>query len=357
MGATDQDDRAERIAMIRGSAASVAPRTGDLRRIRALRFQRPGFDRPIWQTMCDLGWPGLRLSEDRGGSALGVAEFCAIAEELGAALVPEPLIEAALAANFLTGDTIADVLAGHTIVLPAWQERANTLPAPAHDTVTDGKRVSGRKIFIPAAAGADAFVVTTRAGPVLVTKDAPGLTLTLDATQDGGHFGTLTLSDTPCRPLEGDPAPALEEATLATAAYLLGVMERAFAMTLDYLKTRKQFGRPIGSFQSLQHRAVDLSVQIALTRASVEAAAVTLDDAAPLATRIAAVSRAKARASAAAMLVTRQAIQLHGGIGYTDEYDVGLFLRKAMVLANLYGSPALHRARYAATDADEEEAA
>jgi alkylation response protein AidB-like acyl-CoA dehydrogenase len=126
-------------------------------------------------------------------------------------------------------------------------------------------------------------------------------------------------------------------------------------MTLDYLKTRQQFGKLIGSFQALQHRAVDLQIQVALTRASVEAAAVTLDGGAPPALRQAVVSRAKARASEAAMLVTKQCIQLHGGIGYTDAYDVGLFLRKAMVLGSLYGPAALHRARFAAVSPEDED--
>ena len=132
-------------------------------------------------------------------------------------------------------------------------------------------------------------------------------------------------------------------------------MERAFAMTLSYLKTRQQFGKPIGSFQALAHRAADLKIEVALTRASVEAAAATLDTSAAAAVRQAAVSRAKARASDAAMRVARQAIQMHGGIGYTDEYDVGLYLRKAMVLANLFGSAALHRARYAAVAVEDDD--
>jgi alkylation response protein AidB-like acyl-CoA dehydrogenase len=134
-------------------------------------------------------------------------------------------------------------------------------------------------------------------------------------------------------------------------------MERAFSMTLDYLRTRQQFGRPIGSFQGLQHRAVDLKIQVALTRASVESAAATLDSlpADAVAPRQAAVSRAKARAAQAALLVARQAVQLHGAIGYTDEYDVGLFLRKAMVTANQFGSAALHRRRFAVTAPDGDE--
>ena len=156
----------------------------------------------------------------------------------------------------------------------------------------------------------------------------------------------MTFDAAPAEAVAGSLDDAIEEATLATAATLLGVMERAFALTLDYLRTREQFGRRIGNFQALQHRAADLAMQIALTRASVEAAAATLDAGSPQAR--AAISRAKARASEAGMLVTRQAIQLHGGIGYTDEYDVGLYLRRAMVLANSFGGAAVHRARFAA---------
>jgi alkylation response protein AidB-like acyl-CoA dehydrogenase len=246
------------------------------------------------------------------------------------------------------------LLAGERIVIPAWQERANSLDAVRTTQLHDG-RLTGRKVFVPMAAGADAFLVTVPGGLALVARDAAGLELAVDQTQDGGHFGTLTLTGAPAEPIAGDAAEALDEAALATAAYLLGVMDRAFAMTLDYLKTRQQFGKLIGSFQALQHRAVDLQIQVALTRASVEAAAVTLDGGAGPALREAVVSRAKARASEAAMFVTKQCIQLHGGIGYTDAADVGLFLRKAMVLASLYGPAALHRARFAAVSPEDDE--
>ena len=347
------EDRAENIRLLRESAAAIVP-LGDLRRIRALRFQDPGFDRTVWREMCDMGWAALRLPEAQGGSGLGVQEYCALAEELGRGLVPEPLVSAITAAAVLRGEALADAIAGRKVILPAWQERAGTLDAGGETTVGGG-RANGRKVFIAQAAGADAFVVAGREGLALVARDAPGVSLAIERTQDGGNFGTLTLDNAPCTPLAGDLAAALEEAALATAAYLLGVMDRAFAITLDYMKTRQQFGRPIGSFQALQHRAADLKIQVALTRASVEAAAATLDASQHPATRQAAVSRAKARASDAAMLVTRQAIQLHGGIGYTDEADIGLFLRKAMVLANLHGSAGLHRARYAEVAPDDDE--
>jgi alkylation response protein AidB-like acyl-CoA dehydrogenase len=183
-------------------------------------------------------------------------------------------------------------------------------------------------------------------------------------TQDGLRAAELRLSGVKVRSNDvlGDPGKAaaviervVDGALAAIAAEAVGAMSAAHEITIDYLKTRKQFGVAIGSFQALQHRAADLKIQVALTRASVEAAAATLDASQNPALRQAAVSRAKARAAEASMLVTRQCIQLHGGIGYTDEYDIGLFLRKTMVLANQYGSAALHRTRYASVAPDEDE--
>jgi alkylation response protein AidB-like acyl-CoA dehydrogenase len=351
------EDRAEQIRLIRESAGGLAPRDGDRRRIRALRFKPPGFDPAVWRAMGEQGWIGLRVPDSKGGAGLGMAEFCALAEELGAALAPEPLVHGALSAALLAAadqsDLLAPLLAGERFVLTAWQERPASLDVPG---TPDAPR-----LFLPFAGGADFFLVPVRAGGGVLSlrrqpKDAAAVDLA--DTQDGGQYGTL-------RPAAGEIligdagellGDALDEAVLATAAMLLGVMDQAFRLTLDYLRTRQQFGRPIGSFQALKHRAVDLKIQIALTRASVDAAAAALD--APQTPRIgrhAAVSRAKARASEAAMLVTRQAIQLHGGIGYTDEADIGLYLRKAMVLANQFGSAALHLKRFASYAGDDDE--
>lgn len=340
-------EREENLRMLRDSVAAVAPRDGSLGRIRALRFGLPGFDRSVWRQICEMGWVGLRVPEADGGAGLGMAEFCALAEELGAGLAPEPLVACACAARALPSEDLPELLSGDQVVIPAWQERADTVE-PGHDTVFEPGHATGRKVFVPMAAGADSFLVAVRGGLALVRADAPGVHLATADTQDGGHYGTLSLADAPGRFISGDLSDAIEEAALLTAASLLGVMERSFELTLDYLRTRKQFGRPIGSFQALQHRAADLKLQCALTRASVESAAAVLDAGAPRPQRQAAVSRAKARAATAALLVTREGIQMHGGIGYTDEYDVGLYLRRAMVLANAFGSARLHRSRYAA---------
>jgi alkylation response protein AidB-like acyl-CoA dehydrogenase len=271
-----------------------------------------------------------------------------LAEELGRGLVPEPLISAAMAVRLLPRERIAGVLSGNRIILPAWQDSIGAM-GPGDGATIVGGRLTGTKQFVAQAGGADAFVAVIRDGLALVQAGAPGFRLVTEGCQDGSFFGTLSFEGVEFVALPpADIGVALDEATLATAAYLLGVMDRAFAITLDYLRIRQQFGRPIGSFQALQHRAADMKIQIELTRASVTSAAVALDGGADADGRRAKVSQAKARASEAVMLVARECVQMHGAIGYTDEGDIGLYLRKAMSLANLYGSAAVHRRRYAA---------
>ena len=354
------DDRREAIRMIRDSAAALIASTGGLARVRSLRFGDPGFDPAVYRQMAEAGWIGLLVPEDKGGLGLGMAELAAVCEEMGRGLAPEPLIPATLSASLLVEsdrpELFEDAIAGKNLVVAAWQE--------APDTLTVAGTADGNRLFVPTALGADAFLVALRDGSrtklLLCTPDSVDVTRV--ATQDGGHYGTLHPrrnfggAETIVADVGARLDRALEQACLATAAYLLGVIDAAFEMTLGYLKTRQQFGRPIGSFQTLQHRAADLKIQVALTRASVESAAATLDSDASAPLRLLAVSRAKARASDAAMLVTRQAIQMHGAIGYTDEYDVGLYLRKAMVLAGQYGSARVHRRRFMAamSESDDE---
>lgn len=357
MSEAAEDDRAESIRMIRDSAAAVAPRGGDSKRVRALRFTDPGYDPAVLRQMGEMGWIGLRLPEAAGGAGLGLGEMCALAEELGAGLAPEPLIPAALSAALLgyadDQAALAPLLAGEALTLTAWQERADSLAAPG---TPDAKRV-----FIPMAGGAPQFLLPLREGTriALHLLPAAGADLVIERTQDGGSYGTLRPDLSRATRIADDVGGVigrvLDEAALTTAAYLLGSMEAAFALTLQYLRTRQQFGRIIGTFQSLQHRAADLKIQLSLTRASVEGAAAALDAGVAGDAARAAVSRAKARAAEASMRVTRECIQLHGGIGYTDEYDAGLYLRKAMVLANQYGSAALHRRRFLETAPEDEE--
>ena len=340
------DERDQNVAMIRASAAAITGGRGALKRIRELRFREPGFDRVVWSEICSLGWLGLRLDEAQGGAGLGMVETCALMEELGAALVPEPIIPAMAAMPLLPADLRQRALEGSEIVLLAWQEALDAVHARP-TAVWRGGKVSGTKIFVPCASGADGFAITVDGGIALVRRDSPGLDIVSAGHVDGGFSATLRLDGVEAEFMPTDLVQyAIDMSALATAAYLLGLAQAAHEATLSYLGTRRQFGRLIGSFQSLQHRAVDQAVQLALCRASVRQAAELWDAETPLATKRRAISRAKARASDTSLLVTRQAVQMHGGIGFTDEHDIGLYLRKAMSMANSYGSSRLHRARF-----------
>lgn len=335
----------DNVRMIRDSVGAVAPRGGDLKRIRALRFETPGIDRGMWREMAALGWLALRLPEDQDGLGMGMAEFCAIAEELGAGLVPEPVIAAAAIVPLLPQHLHAAVLAGDLLVLPAWQEQPGNF-APGNGTRFEGGVLQGRKILVAFANAADAFLVTTDRGLALVQRDAAGVSIDLQQSQDGGQFGTVTFAGAPAEAIPGALNGVLEEIMLAHSAYLFGASERAFAMALDYLGIRKQFGKFIGAFQVLQHRAAELKIQIELGRAILNEAIATADSGASAAACQKVGSRAKARIADAAILLARETIQMHGAVGITDEYDIGLYCRKIVSLYNLYGSAAWHRARY-----------
>jgi alkylation response protein AidB-like acyl-CoA dehydrogenase len=353
----DVSDRAE-FESIRESVGALIGKGGDLQRIRKLRFTEIGFERTALELMGDMGWVALTVPEDKGGIGLGLGELCVVCQELGAGLVPEPLIQANMSASLLAHcgaqSLLSEVIAGKHLVLTAWQEKADTLDVPG--------RVDARRYYIPLARGADGFLFPVRRDGrldlVYCRRDA--VSLQAISTQDGGHYGNLQVDlnfgEVIGTDIEQVIAVSLDRATLATAAYLVGAMEVAFSRTLEYLKNRKQFGRTIGSFQVVQHRCVDLKARAALCRASMESAARVWDAGAERQLRQSAVSRAKASASDGAMFITREAIQLHGAIGFTDEYDVGLYLRKAIVLAGQFGSARLHRQRFLALSASIEAA-
>ena len=341
-------ERSERVRMIRDSVGAIAPPGAGLQRVRALRLDATGIDRDIWRKIVDLGWLSLRLDEDRGGLGLGVTELCAIDEELGGALVPEPVLAVAAMVPLLADDIRTAVLEGSLIVVPAWRDTVGSAWGSSPLRMSGGT-ISGQKILVPSVTAADAFVVTTTDGAVLVERGASGLSIELAKTQDGGHSGTLELRDTPCAHLAGDVSAALHELSLAHSAYLLGASERAFQITLDYLGVRKQFGRFIGSFQVLAHRAAEAKIQLALSRAVLDEAVAAVAQDAPPVDQVRTAARAIARVSDTAMLIARESIQMHGAIGITDEHDIGLYCRKILSIYNQFGSAGANRARYLAT--------
>ncbi len=372
-------ETSEHRTALRDSVADFVKRGTDLARVRRLRGTAAEYDRTVWNEMAGLGWLGILVPEQYTGLGLGFAEAAIVAEGLARALAPEPFAAAVLAGAVLAeGDNEAlkqellpQVVSGALIPALAWQERAGTLDVAAIETQAvafeGGFRLNGEKRFVSGAAGADGYVVSAKSARGIelfwIARGAPGAELRLEPLADGRHFGILTLSDAVVareKTLAGaDTAraaleKALDHAAAIASAELYGVMGRALEMSLDYMKTRVQFGKPIGSFQALQHRAVDLYIQQQLSSAVLEEVLCALDRNPDARTRAMLASRAKARCSDAGLRITREAIQIHGAIGFTDEYDAGLYLKRAIVLSAWLGNAALHRRRYArlATEID-----
>ena len=366
------EDSLEMRRMLCESAADFVSRADLAKAVRDWRGKEPGFDRARWQEMADLGWTGIRIPEESGGSGLSVADAAALLTETGRGLGPEPLTAVAiLAARCIVegGEPAAcaallpGIADGSKIVVAAIADKAGQISASEISATAtpdgDGARLSGTKLYVSGAAGADGFIVAARApqgvGLYHVARDATGVTLDVRPYTDGTFCGTLRLdnvsigaADIVAKPGRGEAAlnAALEEARVCASAEMLGLMRQAHAMTLDYLRTRKQFGKAIGSFQALQHRAVDLFVEIELTRSAIDRAVRTLDSSNDPRERALAASACKARASDSALHVAREAIQMHGAIGYTDEHDIGLFVRRALVLSAWLGNAGAHRRRY-----------
>jgi len=338
---TEVHDREDTVRMLRDSLAFLA-KEGRMAAVRAARHTRSGFDSGEWGAIASLGLLSIFVPEERGGSGLGVTEAAAVAEELGKGLAPQALVNAIVAAPLLPDDILENVLSGDRVALPAWQE--DPVDPLKLEAQVDEDAVTGVKSYIPYARVATDFLVLTTDGFVAVPADGVGVSLTCDKLHDGGHLGRLTLDRAAGQRLKGDANLFANAIMLCNAGYLLGVSQRAFEITQAYIQTREQFGRPIGSFQALQHRAVDMMLEIELLRAGLDRAVRIFGDPssdAPV------VSRIMARAATTAMSVTRKAVQMHGGIGFTDEADIGLYLRKAMVVANSMGTPKWHRQRFA----------
>ena len=356
----------ESITMFRDSAADYIGATDQRQRVRALEDAGGGFDRKAWSQIAELGWLSILVPEEAGGLGLGVAEMAAIAQEAGRQLLPEPFVDAGvhplallsrLPSGGLRDRLLERMQSGEVVVGVAWQESAGELEVGAGQT---GARVAGEEVlidgfkrFVRPGTGADGWIVcaTADSSPVLawVPADAPGITVSDEFGVDGGIVATLGFDGATGQLLaQGDVADtalrcANEIARIGQAAELAGIARQALQLTREYLVTRVQFGRPIGSFQALQHRMVDAMIQVELAEACQREglAFATADDLAAIA------SRKKARCAHAAVEVTRMAIQLHGAIGTTNEFDIGLYFKRAMTLASRLGNAVSHRRRHA----------
>ena len=329
-----------------------------------------GYDPDAWAAVAEMGWTGVIIPEAYGGSDFGYLSLGLILEELGKSLAATPLASSALAA------ASALVLAGDEAQKAAWLPRiadgsiVGTLAVdegPRHDpaniaataTPTNGGwTLNGLKAFVPEGDSADLLIVAARTPDgvalFLVPSDAAGVTRVNRRMVDSRSHADIRLTDVVlgADALLGEVAQGatlltavLDRARVAAAAEMLGLAIGAFDTTLDYMKVRVQFGQTIGSFQALQHRAAELFTQIELTRSSVEAALEAIDAGRVDVDQMA--SLAKATASDTIHLVSREMIQLHGGIGMTDEHDAGFYIKRARVLETAWGNAGFHRDRFA----------
>jgi alkylation response protein AidB-like acyl-CoA dehydrogenase len=345
--------------------------------VRAHRDNGDGFDRDLWRRFADLGWLSLLVPESAGGAGADERAAAIIARALGSAGRLEPFVAAGVIVPlWLAGldsqpaaDLLSPVMAGEILAAPAWQAGSGgpdpkSLPITA-TLRTDGVILDGTAHWVPVHQP-DTFVVAARGDgeTFLVRVDAGthGVRVHPQPMADGTCWARLQLAGAhlPATALLGRGEPG--EATLAVgvdvgvvvvAAELLGLIEHMLELTVDYLGTRKQFGQPIGSFQALQHKAVDMWVQERLTEAALTAA-LRRRVAADLRTGAIAASSAKARASSAALQVGGQAVQLHGAIGFTDEYELAHLVNRALVLAAWLGNAATHVRRHARLAAEQE---
>jgi len=348
--------------LLRESAAKFIGAAGP-KVARGFREQVPGFAPARLRQVGELGWLGILVPDSLNGLDLGLTELALVLEQAGRGLVCEPIGLATISAAALAlarppHPMLERVVAGSALVVPALQENAGGDDPLAPRTRAAGNggvtRLTGQKMFV-CADGADGFLVSAagRDGPALyhVRRDAPGCTLSTTQTVEGRRLAVLGLEGVPAdliRPHESsmNAVEVLHNlALIALSAELLGVMEKAQEMTLDYLRIRKQFGKLIGSFQALQHQAVNIYIRLEATRSLIFQVAANND-----ALRIdpAMAVAVKAKASEEALIVTKACIQLHGAIGFTDEHDIGLYLKRAMLLSSLFGNAAAQRRRYAA---------
>ena len=334
---------------------------------------KDGFGHAHWKQFAELGLTGICIPESAGGMGMGAAEAGLVLEEIGRNLTPSPFLTTAVAAvRALDGSTQAGrwfpgILAGETVAALAIDEGKHHDPkgiAMRAERAGNGFKLSGTKQFVVHGASADLIIVAARTGGsagetegltlFAVERDAIGLEIENVVLADASHAARLTLDgvvvdgDAVIGEVDGGGerlAATLRAANAGAAAELVGVAAGATALTLDYLRQRKQFGKLIGEFQALQHRSAHLFGEIEIARAVAQKAGALLDADDPRAELM--VSVAKAKAGRVAELAVQEGVQMHGGIGMTDEHDIGLYMKRHAVIGQLFGGPRFHAGRVA----------
>ena len=304
-----------------------------------------------WSALAELGVLGALFTEDEGGFGGTGFDLAVVFEELGRAGCTAPVLEAGLAGGLLAdagrADLVERIIAGDLKVTLGWQEPGLRYDLGPLSTRAENGRLTGKKSFVTNAEGAGLILVTAlhNGAPHLfaLAPDAPGVTLHTTPALMGGTISELTLTAAQADLIgPADLDARLAAATLAVCADTLGVMETVKAMTLDYLRTRTQFGRAIGSFQALQHRMADVAIEIEMARSAV----INLSGALTAADRDRQVSAAKSLIGRTARLVAEESIQMHGGIAMTEAYALAPLARRLIAADHRFGDEDWHLARF-----------
>ena len=363
----------EEQSMLRDSARGLISDKAPVAHLRKLRDDKDasGFSRDLWKTFAEMGFAGLLVPEDFGGSGLGAVEAGVVMEEIGRTLMPSPFLSTGVvAASALTrggnaaqrSEYLTKLAKGDLIATLAVDEGAKHRPLKtALQAVRSGNgfKLKGAKAFVVDGNVADLLIVAARSAGkpgerdgltlFLVDPKAKNIEIERTAMVDAHNAARIVFNDTEVTADsvlgEVDQGGALLEGVLnigraAVASEMTGLSEEAFSRTVTYLKERKQFGKLIGEFQALQHRAAHLYTEIEITKAAVMKALQTLDSDFDMAG--AAVAVAKAKAGSTATLAVQEAVQMHGGVGMTDAFDIGFFMKRARVCQELFGDAAYH---------------
>jgi alkylation response protein AidB-like acyl-CoA dehydrogenase len=348
--------------MLRDAAKSWVQEKSPVTAFRKMRDSGAelGYDANAWNEMAEMGWAGVIIPEEYGGSDFGYLSMGLVLEELGRTLTASPLLASGLAAasalilggsDAQKSEWLPKIAEGAAVATLAVDEGPRHAPDKVATTVSGGK-LTGKKTFVLEGMAANLLVVSAKGpdgiGLYLVKADDKGVSRQRLALADSRGAANISFDGAAAEPLTGGYAlveKVLDRARAGVAAEMLGSALQAFETTLDYLKVRVQFGQVIGSFQALQHRAAKMFTDLELSRSAVEAALAAIDADSPDVPEL--VSLAKAKMGDTFHLVSNEMVQMHGGIGMTDAHDAGFYLKRARAAEAAFGNQAFHRDRYA----------
>ncbi|MEM9233964.1 MAG: acyl-CoA dehydrogenase family protein, partial [Pseudomonadota bacterium] len=360
--------------MLRDAAAGFVAQAAPVSHLRSLRDtdDQTGFSREVWAQFGEMGLTGALIPEAHGGSDLGHVEAGLVLSEIGRNLSPSPFLQTAVgavtalkhAAPDMQAAWLPKIAAGKAVIALAMDEGRKHRPASIATTAEkdgNGYKLNGRKTAVPFGHAADLLIVAARTSGApgdrdgislfAVDREAPGLEMTTERLVDSSLAADITFTDVK---VTADALLGEETATFATmlmavragaAAEIMGLAEGAATSTLDYIRERKQFGQPVGAFQALQHRAAHLYAEMQVANAANRKAQFLLDTEPDQAEG--AVAVAKAMAGRTAALAVQEGVQMHGGVGMTDEYDIGLFMKRHRALEELFGDANFHTEEFA----------